>query len=825
MGSLLSDVKIAVRRLASSPLFVIVAALTLALGIGLNATIFTFVDAVLLRPLPVKDPGELVAVFTSWPEEVHATSSRPDWLDLQRAGDESSDLFGHSIMIATLQVSGRGELIVGELATGNYFDVLGVQPIHGRMLTPDDDRPGSSRVVVVSWSFFQRRLGSDPSSLGQMIRLNGEAYEVVGVAPKDFAGMFPGGKVELWAPSIRFTELDPVSQIHNDRREAHLPPEERRGYRWMWLKARLPGDVSAEHLESQLGLVMASLAESHPVSHSNVGVRVLPESRVRFHPDIDGALRAGAVALTGLVALVLLVACANLANMLLARAVGRRREVAVRLALGGGRMQVMRLLLVEVVLVSLLGGALALAVAAIASKALLTHLPPVGVQFDLAVGIDRRIMGFTALLSLVSALVATALPALQTTNPNLVPALKEGVGGNLGSSSKLRSGLVLAQVAVSMVLLVASGLVLRGLAEAHATDLGYEPGRIATFGLNLSMHGYELEAADDFLRRLTERVEALPQVEQASLAKRIPLIVNYHAQRLLPDSRQWTREDTGIAIDVTWADDAYFDTLGVPIVRGRALEDSDSRGGHLVAVVSQAAAAKLWPGSDALGRRFRVGDSEGAEFEVVGVSSDYAVRAVGEDPRPMAHFAWNQRPADNGYVMARSRARDADALVSDMRRVALEMDPSLAVTGAQTLEDIAGLTLYPVRIASVLLTIFAALGLFLSAVGLYGVVAYTARRRQREMGVRVALGASPADVLRLLAGRGMVLVAVGCAFGSIVAVFAGRGLSGILYGRSPADPLAFLGAAVVILTVALFANLAPALRASRRDPVVALREE
>ena len=353
----------------------------------------------------MENPDKLVAVFTSWPEEVHATSSRPDWEDLRRASGEAAGLsekygvFGHSTMIATLQESGQSEMIVGELATGNTFEVLGVRAAHGRTLTMDDDVQGAPRVAMVSWGFFEPRLGTDPSRVGQTIRLNGESYEVVGVAPENFTGMMPGGKVELWAPSMRCTELDPVSQIHGDGREADLPLEQRRAYRWMWLKARLPGSVSAAQLESRLDAVMASLADSHPVSHTDVGVRVLPESQVRIHPDIDGAMRAAGIALTGLVAPVLLVACANLANMLLARAVSRRREVAVRLALGSARLQVMRLFVVEVLLVSLFGGAMALRVAELASRALLSNLPPVGISFDLSVGVDGRIVFYTAKVS------------------------------------------------------------------------------------------------------------------------------------------------------------------------------------------------------------------------------------------------------------------------------------------------------------------------------------------------------------------------------------------------------------------------------------------
>ncbi|MCG8459630.1 MAG: ABC transporter permease, partial [Holophagales bacterium] len=416
-------------------------------------------------------------------------------------------------------------------------------------------------------------------------------------------------------------------------------------------------------------------------------------------------------------------------------------------------------------------------------------------------------------------------PALQASRPNLIPALREGRAGDVGRSERLRSVLVVTQVAVSMLLLVASGLVFRGLAAAQAKDLGYSPGRIATFGLNLSMHGLEAEQAHDFLERLRGRVEALPGVESASLAKRVPLMANYHANNVLPDSRSWGPEDSGHLVDVTWADERYFTTLDVPIVRGRGIEATDMPGAGRVAVVSQAAAAVLWPGEEALDRRFRVGDSEGAEVRVVGISSDYTVRAVGEAPRPMVHYAWAQRPSASAHILARARAADGAALVPELRRLVSETDPSLALMDAMTLETLAGVTLYPVRTASVLLGIFAFLGLFLATVGLYAIVAYAARARQREMGVRVALGATPRDVVSELMGRGMVLVLVGCALGLTTAVLASQALSGVLYGRSPLDPLAFLGAAATLLTVALSANAVPAARAAVRDPLAALREE
>lgn len=825
MNALYEDLKVALRRLRRSPLFVLVAVTTLALGIGLNATIFTFVDAVLLRPPAVADPDELVDVYTSWPEETHASSSLADVRDLERATGEVLDgLFGYSLSMATLQQDGRSELIVGELATGGFFDVLGVPAAHGRTLRPADDVPGAPRVMVASWDFFRDRLGGDPAKVGSTVRLNGESWEVVGVAPGSFGGLHPGGAVRYWIPARKADEIDPVGQIHGNPREAEIPLLERRGYRWLWIKGRLAEGATAAQAEARLRGVMSSIAAAHPLTHEETSVRVLPDAAVRFHPDVDGALRAAAMALLGLVGLVLLVACANIANMLLARAVGRRREVAVRLSLGAGRGGLLRFFFVETFLVAALGGVAALGLSRLAIRGLLAHMPPLPVSVDLQFALDGRILAFTAGLSLLAGLAAAVIPALQASRTDLVPALKEGMGATGSAAGRLRKALVVAQVAISLVLLVAAALVLRGLSAASATDVGFDPRRVAVIGTNLSMHGYDGEEAGRFYERLRSEVDALPGVESASIARRVPFSINLMYKTIQPDSRQWS-DDSGFEVDVSSVDEHYLDAVGLEVLRGRGIEAGDVEGAPRVALVTEAAAERYWPDSGALGRRFRVGGLSGEEVEVVGVVADHAVRAVGEDPRPLVLFSWHQSRPTSSLLVARSAAPDARALVQDLRRVALGIDPEIAFMESDTLEGMAGVTLYPVRAGSVLLAVFAGLGVFLSGVGLYGVVAYAARRRQREMGIRVALGARPREVIREILGDGLGLVGVGAVVGLVVAPFVGRLLSGVLYGTSPWDPVAFAGAAGVLLAVALFANLVPARRAARRDPVVALREE
>ncbi len=825
---LFDDLKIAFRRLRRSPLFVLVAAVTLALGIGLNVTIFTFVDAVLLRPPAVQAPEELVDVYTSWPEETHATTSLPDLRDMVRAardGEALEGLFGYSIAMATLQHEGSSQLLIGEMVSGQAFEVLGVPAAYGRTLTSTDDQPGAARVLVVSWDFFEQRLGGDPATVGTSVRLNGESWQVVGVAPRSFTGIHPGGMVEYWLPTNWFTEIDPVGQIHGESREASMPLTERRGYRWMWMKGRLADGASLQQATVEMRGAMAAIGEAHPLAHEDVTALVHPDAAVRFHPDIDGPLQAGATALLGLVALVLLVACANIANMLLARAVGRRREVAVRLALGSGRWRLIRLFVFETLMVAAVGGLLALGLARLALNALLGNLPPLPVALDLQLGLDNRVLLFTTALTLLAGLVAALVPALQAARADLVPALKESLGASGAGSGRARQALVVVQVAVSLVLLVTAALVLRGLSSATAVDAGFDPARVAVLGTNLSMHGYESDEALQFYDRLRQETEALPGVAAAAISRRVPFSINLMTSSVFPDSREWTADDDGYGVDVTWVDEHYLDAVGLQLLRGRPLQASDVAEAPRVALITEAAAHRFWPDGDALGRRFRRGDINRPEVEVVGIVEDHAVRAVGESPRPMVMFSWHQQPTTSALLVVRSQAAESAPLVQVVRRRALELDPDLAFLEADTLEGLAGVTLYPVRAGSVLLGTFAFLGLFLAGVGLYGVVATTARRRQREMGIRVALGARPKDIVRHLLGNGLALVALGAVVGLAIAAFAGNLLSGILYGVSPLDPIAFLGATLVLFLVALLANLIPARRASRQDPVVALRDE
>lgn len=832
------DLRHTLRSLARTPLFTTVALVTLAVGIGVNATIFTFVDSILLRPLPVAEPDELVHVYTRMSGEPFSTSSYPDFLDLREGVDAFSGLVGHASAIATLQHEGRSEVLIGELVTGDAFRVLGVPAARGRAILPEDDRIEAERVVVLSDGLWRRRFGADPEIVGQAIRFNGEPYQVVGVAPASFPGLLPGVAAEYWVPTVRAGDVEPAGQIHGVTGDPGQTRLERRGYRWMWLKGRLAPGATPEQAEAQVGTVMARLAAEHPITNvAGSGERepvdgvVMNLGDVRFHPDVDRVLGPAAAVLLGAVGLVLLVVCANLANMLLSRAQGRRREIAVRLALGVSRRRLTGQLLTESLLLGLGGALLAVLLTYWSTQLLLAWQPPLPFSIGLDIGMNPRVLLFIGGIAVLSAIAFGLAPARQAARHDLVTDLKGGGGAESGrrKAFNLKNGLVVAQVAISTVFLVAAALLGRGLLASSAIDVGFEPERVAALGFDLGMHGYDDAEAEVFWRTLRDRAEALPGVESAAVATRVPFDVNLHWESIYPDTMEGNERAEPLTLDATWIDGEYFETLGVPVLRGRSFRSSDTAEAPRVAVVNAALARRFWGDpAGALGRSFRVGSPDSEPLEIVGVVADYKIRTVGEEPRPVVHYARSQRGGGYGYLLARANDPSpaaAHAVASEVRRLALGLEPSLAFNETTTLGGFMGISLYPVRMGATLLGAFGALALALSSLGLYGVIAYSVARRRREMGVRFALGARPREVVGLVIRDGMALVGTGLALGLVLAALAARLLSGVLYGTSALDPVAYGAATAVLVAIALIANGLPAARAAQVDPVTALRQE
>jgi predicted permease len=828
MQAILFDLRYAVRTLFKKPGFTLVAVLSLALGIGLNTTIFSVVNAVLLKKMPVADPERLVEVYTSLNEEMpYITSSYRDYRDLQDGVDAFEGLAGHAFVRGIYFRDGKSELMMGEVVTGNYFDVLGVEPQLGRSFLPEEDETeGSHPVIVVSHGFWQRRLGGDPSVVGKTLRISGVEYDVIGVAPETFSGTIPGLAPEFWAPTAM------VSKLRFSGVQADMPSPtgttrlEKRGTRWLFLNGRLAPGRTVEEARAQVATVFARLTKEYPVTNEKLKGTVLPAAGVRFHPMVDSFLnQAGAVLLVA-VGLVLLIACANVANMLLARATNRRREIAVRLSVGASRAHLLRQLMCESFVLAGLGTLAGLAVAAVGARILLAVQPPLPIPVSFAIGIDLTVIAYAIALSIVTAVVFGLAPAWRASRPDLVAALKGDSAATQGGprrGSFLSKALVVGQLAVSLVLLVAGALLTRALFEAQSADLGFDPSGIASLSFDLGMNNYSEEEVEAFQPQMVERLKELPGVEAVSLAVRMPLApdINMEGVRIPGHHRP---DDDPTPIDSTYVDDSYFHVMGVPIVEGRGFDANDREGSPSVVIVNQAMAKRYWPNESALGKHLYTEGFEGPSFEIVGVARDHKVRTVGEEPRPYIHFAWAQSPSVLTTVMVRVSGR-ADAALPILEREILAMNPEIVFTERATAQEVVDVTLLPTRAGAGLLGAFGALALVLAAVGLYGVIAYSVSRRTREVGLRMALGARGSDVIRMILSSGMRLTLVGVAIGAVASAILAKVLEAYLYGVSSVDPVAYLAAALMLLAVAGAANLIPALRASRVSPMTALRYE
>ncbi len=828
MQAILFDLRYALRTLFKKPGFTLVAVLSLALGIGLNTTIFSVVNAVLLKRMPVADPERLVEVYSSPSEEMpYLTSSYLDYRALSDGVDAFEGLAAHALVRGIFSRDGKSELMMGEVVTGNYFDVLGIEPKLGRSFLPEEDETqGSHPVVVVSHGLWQRRLGGDPSAVGKTLRLSGVEYDVIGVAPEAFSGTIPGLAPEFWAPTAMVSKLR-FSGIQSDTPSPTGTTRlEKRGSRWLFVNGRLAPGRTLEQAQAQVATVFARLEKEYPVTNEKLKGAVLPGSDVRFHPMVDSFLnQAGAVLLVA-VGLVLLIACANVANMLLARASNRRREIAVRLAVGASRADLMRQLMCESLVLAGLGTLAGLAVAAAAGQILSALQPPLPIPVTFAIGIDLTVIAYAIALSIATAIFFGLAPAWRASRPDLVPALKGDSAATEGGprrGSFLSKALVSGQLAVSLVLLVAGALLTRALFEAQNADLGFDPSGIASLSFDLGMNNYSVEEVEAFQPQMVERLEGLAGVEAVSLAVRMPLApdISMEGVRIPGHHRP---DDDPTTIDSTYVDRSYFRVVGVPIVEGRGFDANDRKGSPGVVIVNQAMAERYWPNESALGKLIYTEGFDNPPFEIVGVARDHKVRTVGEEPRPYIHFAWAQSPSVLTTVMVRVSGR-ADAALPVLEREILAMNPEIVFTERSTAQEVVDVTLLPTRAGAGLLGAFGALALVLAAVGLYGVVAYSVTRRTREVGLRMALGARGSDVVRMVLSSGMRLTLVGVGIGAVASAFLAKVLEAYLYGVSAVDPISYLAAALVLLAVAGAANLVPALRASRVSPMTALRYE
>lgn len=825
--NVLRELRFACRVLAKRPGFTATAVLTLALGIGFNAAVFTLVDALLFRPLPVERPSELVQLYSVEPNAGlrYMPLSYFDLTDLEADVRSFSGTTAFAQTLVALDVDGTPRQTLAELAAGDFFQVLGVGAAVGRVYGPDEDRKGAGdSVAVLAHHVWVRDFGSDPAVVGRTLRLNGQPFTVVGVAPEGFRGLMRGLSPELWLPLQASSRIKVSGLVQAGDTTPGIELMDDRGRRWLWGVARLAPGASREQAGQELDAFAARLAETYPGTHTGIGVAALPAEDVILLPDFDGTIRAASWAVLGIVSLVLLIACANLANMLLARAVGRRKEMAARLALGASRRQLVRQLLMESLVLAALGGLAGLVLGRLAVAGFLALPLPLPIPIGLDLSLDLTVFLFAFGAALLSALAFGLAPALKATGGGLATTLREeGAAAIGGRRNRLAAALVVAQVALSLLLLIGAGLAVRSMQAARRIDPGFETEGVVAVSLSPRLAGYEKAQTEQFYRELGERLAALPGVESVGQADHLPLTLEINVEGTIPEEQATDNPNDWPRVEAASVSPGYFRTLGIPLLAGRDFAETDREDAPGVVVVNQTLARNFWPDGEAVGRRLRLSGPD-RTVTVVGVVADGKYRTLGEDPRPHLWWAFGQSYESFREIVLRTSSPPA-AILGEIRRVVRGLDEKMVISRLSTLEEaISGALLMP-RLISGLLGVFGLLGLALSTVGLYGVVAYAVSLRTREMGIRMAMGASRAKVVRIVLRDGLRLAAVGVALGLAAALGVTRALAGVLYGVSATDPATFAAVALFLVAVAATASAIPAFRAARVDPVTALRHE
>ena len=812
-----NDLRYAFRMLVKSPGFSLVAILSLALGIGANTAIFSLINAVLLRPLPVADAASLVLVSTTDQRNPgNLPLSHLNFTDLRAQNSVFTDMASLTFNQMNYSHGEGSEQIPVQVVTANFFSLIGAEPALGRSFR-DDEETQATPVVVVSHGFWERSLGSDPGIVGRTITLNRTPYTVIGVAPPHFTGILLGGGPSAWIPMSRNVVVQPTWY------------ETRRGL-FLFSVARLKPGVTLEQARSNLRTVFANLEQTFPVDNKGRSATAVPLLDARLNPNGQGpnVLVRQSTVLMIVVGIVLLIACANIANLLLSRASKRRREVAIRLALGARRSRLVRQLMTESLLLAILGGIAGMGVASWTLSAIVAAELPLPFPVDpAALSLDPRVLAFTSILALLTGVLFGLVPALQASKPDVVPVLKNelvpSAAGHRGVRGllSLRQGLVVAQVALSLIALIAATLFLRELRSAQRVDTGFETRGVLVMNFNLLREGYTPERGATFYDQVVERAAALPGVQGAAIAQSPPLAGGF-ARSVFPEGADTTT--TGrILVQVNTVGLNYFKTIGIPLLRGRDFERRDTAEAPKVVIVNQTMAAQFWKGEDPIGKRFKFfGDDDFTT--VIGVARDSKYNGVAEDPQNFIYQPMSQNYTPQATLHVRT-AGDAASLASTVRSVTRELDPSLSVFNVRTLAEQVSQSLQPLSMNVLMLAVFGALALLLASIGLYGVASYAVAQRTREIGVRMALGAQPSSVVGLVLGQGMILVGIGLVIGLVAAYSAAGFMSSLVQMVNPHDPVTFAATAIALGTVAALASYIPARRATRIDPLIALRTD
>jgi predicted permease len=820
MEELLNDIRHGVRLLLRSPGFTVVAAASLALAIGANTTIFTVINAVFLNPLPVQDIGNVVLVsgVDQNNQSLNLTPlSWPNLEDYKKQNDVFSGFSGFIPVGLTLSGMGDPRNVPGMLVTANYFDTLGVKAALGRTFLPgEDDGAGNHPIAVLSHSMWMRVFNADPGIINRVVNLNNQPYTVVGVTPPNFKGTFSLGNPDVvWIPSSMYRQVlsGTLLEFFESRRALFANAF-----------ARLKPGVSMVQAEAAMKTMAAGLAAAFPKDNEGRSIQLAPLAQAAIGLNQRAQFQTAAGVLMTVVALVLLIACANIANLLLARAGARERELGIRIALGAGRRRLIRQLLTESILLSVLGGAAGLVIAYWGRDLLWSFRPPFLAVDSVNLSLDPKVLVFTAGVSLLTGLLCGLIPALRISTPNLNEALKLGArtGGSSSAHGRVRSVLVMAEMALAVIALVGAGLFLQSLRQAQKINLGFETEKLFVIPVNLGAQNMEQGRAGQFYTNSIERAKAIPGVVNAAVAANFPLGGGF-LRSVFKEGQEQKLGQRNLLTLTNIVGPEYFDTLRIPLVHGRIFNDFDRAGAKTVVVVNEAMAKKFWPGEDPIGKRFTFfGQTE--IREIVGIVKNITVLQVGEDPQPAIYLPLAQNFTPAATIQVRTSGAPAN-VVEPVRKAIQGLEPNLPLANITTIEQQLDQALFAPRMGAALLGLFGFLALVLAGIGIYGVMAYIVTQRTQEIGIRMALGAARREVIGMVVREGMILAVVGLLFGCAASALLGRFVSTLLFGVSTTDASVFGAVALILALAAFFACYVPAVRATRIDPLKALRIE
>jgi putative ABC transport system permease protein len=815
MDTLLQDLRYSLRRLTKSPAFALIVVLTLALGIGANTAIFSAVNAILLRPLPYREPGQLVTIQHRYPslDDLKAPVSAIGFRDYQEGARSFQSMAVQAGWAANLTGVGDPVRLQGSQVTGRYFGTLQVPALLGRTIQPGEDSVGRDHVVVLSYALWQRLFGSDPGVLGRSLSLNGETYQVIGVMPREFRDFF-NRNVEIWKPVVFQTDQF---------------TDEQRSHEYLNLTARLKDGISQETAEREMASLAQQLKQKYPDSYAPDWSLTV----TRLSALATGNIRPALLVLLGAVGFVLLIACANVANLLLSRAAARGKEIAIRSALGATRDRLVRQLLTESVILSLCGGVVGLLLAYWGVRSLgainAGNLP----RAD-EIRVDGAVMLFTLGVSLLAGLLFGLAPALHVAAPDLLSTLKEGGRGAVGdrSSQAIRRMLVVAEMALALTLLTGAGLLIKSFARLQGVDPGFVPEHLLTFNLALPDSRYSERARQLALfDRVLPAIRAVPGVQSAAITSVMPFGGNWSTASFEIEGYQTPENQPEPWGDIRIVSPGFFETLRIPVIRGRGLNEQDREKSPNVAVIDEEFVRRYYPKENPIGKRFTFGPPDSAAdttsrewIEIVGVVGHTKHEALDAEARLQLYLPVAQIPSQFMSVAVRT-AGDPERYVNQTRDAVRSVDPELPISGVHTMEELLEQSVGQRRLSMMLLSLFSGIALMLASIGIYGVMSYSVTQRSRELGVRIALGARRSDVLRLVLRQGMSLALIGIGIGLGAALLLTRLIQNQLFGVRAGDPLTFVAVALLLGTTALIANLVPALRAMRVDPAVVLRDE